>query len=182
MKLPHKLETKRLVLRSFIKDDFKAFHHLISNEETIKNLYLTDQFKEIKKVPNLFDSLINPYNSSESIFVLAITDKENENFLGFCGFKDLENNTGVSTFYALLPEYRGYGYAIEFMKKFFEYAFLKLELPKIVAFVNPQSTKSWKVAERIGMKYMGHVQCKNFNPDPMFFTIEKTEFDAQRAY
>jgi len=182
MKLLQKLETKRLVLRKFFKDDFKAFFNLISNEETIKNLYLTDKFKEIKKVQNLFDTLINPYNSSESIFVLAITDKENENFLGFCGFKDLENNSCVSTFYALLPEYRGFGYTIEVMKKLLEYAFLRLELHKIVAFINPQSTKSWRVAERIGMKYLGHVQYKNFNPDPMFFTIEKTEFDAQRAY
>ncbi len=182
MKVPYKIETKRLVLRSFIKEDFKAFHDLVSNEETIKSLYLKDQFKEINKVQYLFNSLINPYNSSESIFVLAITDKENENFLGFCGFKDLENNSDALTFYALLPEYRGYGYAIEFMKKLIEYAFLRLDLPKIVALINPRYTKSWKVAERIGMKYMGHVKYKNFNPDPMFFTIEKKEFEAQRAY
>lgn len=182
MKLPQKLETKRLVLRTFIKDDFKAFFNLISNEETIKSLYLSAQFKEIKKVQEIFDSLLNPYNSSESNFVLAIIDKENENFLGFCGFKDLDNNSDALTFYALLPEYRGYGYAIEFMKKLFEYAFLRLELPKIVALINPQYTKSWRVAERIGMKYMGHIKYKNFNPDPMFFTIEKEEFEAQRAY
>ena len=182
MNLPKKLETKRLVLRSFIKDDFKAFYNLISNEETIKGLYLTDQFKEIKKVQNLFDSLINLYNSSDSIMVLAVTDKENENFMGFCGSKDLKNTSNALSFYALLPEYRGYGYAIEFMKKLFEYVFLRLELLKIVALINPQHTKSWKVAERLGMKYMGHIKYKNFNPDPMFYIIEKKEFEAQRAY
>jgi len=182
MKFLQRLETKRLILRTLIKDDFNAFFNLISNEEIIKNLYLPNKFKEISKVQNLFDSLINPYNSSDSIMVLAVADKENEDFMGFCGLKDFEKTSNALTFYALLSKYRGYGYAIEFMKKLFEYAFLRLELPKIIAFINPQSAQSWRLAERIGMKYMGHMKYKNSNPDPMFFTIEKKEFDAQRAY
>ncbi|MFX1313131.1 MAG: GNAT family N-acetyltransferase [Promethearchaeota archaeon] len=182
MNFPQKLETKRLYLRFFVKDDFKAFYKLISNEEIIKNFYIIDQIKEIKKVKELFDSLINPYNSLKSFLIIAITDKENENFIGFCGLKDLKRSSDVLTFYALLPEYRGFGYAIECMKKFFEYAFLRLELVKIVAFINPHYKTSWRVAERIGMKYMGHIKYKNFNPDPMFFVIEKKEFEAQQLY
>ncbi|MFX1572645.1 MAG: GNAT family N-acetyltransferase [Promethearchaeota archaeon] len=176
MTVPQKLETKRLFLRSLNKDDIKSIQNLISNKETMENLYLNAKFKEIK---NLFGCLIN---DPKSITILVIQDKETENFLGFCGLKDLEDTISALTFYALLPKYRGYGYAIEFMKKLFEYAFIDLELSKIIALINPKHSKSWKVAERIGMKYMGHVKYKNYNPDPMLFTIEKIEFKAQRAY
>ena len=117
-----------------------------------------------------------------SISVLAVSNKDNENFLGFCGLKNLKDDFGVLCFYTLLPEYRGYGYAIEAMIKLLDYAFLVLELPKIVTFINPKGSGSWKVAERIGMKYMGHVQYKNLNPKPMYFIIEKAEHEALRLY
>ncbi|MHA2121967.1 MAG: GNAT family N-acetyltransferase, partial [Promethearchaeota archaeon] len=101
-----------------------------------------------------------------------------------CGFCSLEttDDKRVKCVYALLPEYRGNGYTIEAMLKLIDYAFTEFKIPKIVAYILPSNTRGWKVAERIGMKYMGHVQHIDFTPKAMFFSIEKEEYMIQHSY
>ena len=111
-----------------------------------------------------------------------ICNKENEDFIGTCGLKSLGDNETVECFYALLPEYRGNGFAIESMLKLLGFSFEELKISKIVIYVHPNNTRAWKVAERIGMKYMGHIQLINFVPKAMLFSIEKKEYEAQHLY
>ncbi len=68
------------------------------------------------------------------------------------------------------------------MLKLIEYAFIKLKIPKIIANIRPGNTRGWKVAERIGMKYMGHVQHNCFIPKAMLLTITKEEYVEQHSY
>jgi len=150
MKVPERLETKRLILRPY------------SEEEV--------------------DEFLDSYKIAEPGFSLVISTKEDETYLGTCGINPIRNSKNVSCLFALLPEIRGNGFAIEAMLKLLEYAFIKLKIPKIVAHIHPENTHGWKVAERIGMKYMGHVQHNEFIPKAMLFTIKYEEYDLQRAY
>ncbi|MHA2283108.1 MAG: GNAT family N-acetyltransferase [Promethearchaeota archaeon] len=150
MKIPERLETKRLILRPYSKENINDF--------------------------------LDAYKIAEPGFSLVISDKGNNTYLGTCGLKPFKKGRCAGCAYALLPDFRGNGFAIEAMLKLFEYAFFKSEFLKIIAFIHPDNTPGWKVAERIGMKYLGHVTHKDFGPKAMFFTIKKEEFVIQRSY
>lgn len=150
MKVPKRLETKRLILRPYSEDDINNFL------DTIK--------------------------IGEPGFSLVISNKENGTYLGICGLKPIKNSRCVDCFYALKPEFRGNGFAIEAMLKLIEYAFTKLKITKIVAHIHPDNTRGWKVAERIGMKYMGHVKHNGFIPKAMLLTLKNEEYEVQRSY
>jgi len=182
MKAPERLETRRLVLRPYIDNDFKFFSLLMKDESFSRNRYLTPEQLTPRCEKSLFSSILNSYNSPEPIFALVISNKENEDFIGTCGLKSLGDNGTVECFYALLPEYRRNGFAIESMLKLLEYSFEELKILKIVIFIHPNNTRAWKVAERIGMKYMGHIKHNNIVPKAMLFSIEEKEYKVQRFH
>ena len=182
MKIPEKLETRRLILRPYIDRDFKSFSLLLKDQSVSKNQYLVPERQTSKGDQSLFSSIIKSYNSTEPLLALAICTKDNEGFIGTCGLKFLEINGLTECFYALLPEYRRNGFAIESMLKLLDFSFEELKIPKIVIYMHPNNTRAWKVAERIGMKYLGHIKHKNIVPKAMFFSIEKREYDTQHQY
>jgi RimJ/RimL family protein N-acetyltransferase len=182
MNIPEKLETRRLVLRQYIDKDFNSFSLLLKDQSVSKNQYFLPERQTSKGDQSLFSSIIKSYISPEPFFVLAICRKENEVFLGTCGLKFSEDKEKAEGFYALLPEYRKNGFAIESMLKLLDYSFKELKIPKIVIYMHPNNTHAWKVAERIGMKYLGHIKHKKIVPKAMFFSIEKKEYDAQHQY
>jgi len=182
MKVPKRLETRRLILKPYIDNDFKSFSLLMKDDSVSKNQCLTPDRQTSKREKSLFSSIINSYNSPEPILALVIRKKENEVFIGTCGLKSLGDNELVDCFYALLPQFKRNGFAIESMLKLLEFSFEELKIPKIVIYIHPNNTRAWKVAERIGMKYMGHIKHKNIVPKAMLFSIEKKEYEAQHQY
>ncbi|MFX0136657.1 MAG: GNAT family N-acetyltransferase [Candidatus Hodarchaeota archaeon] len=182
MILPNHLETKRLILRPFRRDDFRVFSNLLKDPEVSENLKFVLKTEIEQNIKNLFQSVITFQNTSEAIYALVITHKETSDSIGSCGLIYLEENNETICFYSLLPRYRGHGFAIEAMKKLIEYAFLKLNLSKLTIYINPKNKHSWKVAERTGMKYLGQVELSNISSKAMIFSIEKREFKAQQLY
>jgi RimJ/RimL family protein N-acetyltransferase len=179
MNIPNILETKRLIIRPFNKDDLNPFISFMINEEATKYLSFTEAEKTPEGAKTLIHSIINSYNTQYSVCALAITQKESGKYLGSCGLTPLKNNNDAECFYALLPEYWGNGYAIECMRKLFDHAFTELKLSKIIAHVKPKNTRSWKTAERAGMKYMGQIRLENLPSEVMLFSIERSDFEVQ---
>ena len=177
----NKLETKRLMLRPLIKDDFSVFSNLLKSTDVSNHLEFILKRKQVINIKNLFQSLMNTSNTSNPICTLLIINKETGDAIGSCGLLILEGSNEAECFYILLSEYRGSGFAIEAMKKLIEYGFLKLNLFKIIAHINPKKSPLWKVAERVGMKYMGHKQINAISSKAMYYSIEKNEFEAQRS-
>jgi len=180
MDLPFQLESKRLILRPFTHDNIEVFSNIINDAQVSKNLKFILKTEIGENIEDLFDFIINSSNTSEQAIALEIIIKESGNCIGFCGLISLKDDMIMECFYALLPKFRGYGFAIEAMKKLIDYAFLKLNISKIIAYINPKSQQLWKVAERIGMKYLGQKQLKDISSKAMCFSIDKTEFEAQK--
>jgi len=155
---------------------------LIKNDTVNKNLNLRSNQHTPEGVKSFFSSILNSYDTLDPIFALVIINKENKNYLGTCGLISLRESTTVECFYALLPLYRGNGFAIKAMLKLLEYSFEVTQIPKIVIFIHPNNTRAWKVAERIGMKYMGHIKHNNIVPKAMLFSIEEKEYKVQRFH
>ncbi len=162
------METKRLTIRQFTKEDF-------NNVVSFTKEVTSNRFKR------LFKTIINSYQSQETIFTYSLILKSTGVFLGFCGLTILEDNMQMVCYYFLRPEYWGNGYAIESLRKVFEYAFSELKLDRIVAYIDQRNTRGWKVAERSGMKYMGNVLRKDTNNknNSMVFLIDKNDYCNQ---
>jgi len=157
------------MIRQFTQDDFD---NIVSFMKDVKSTNFN----------RLFKTIIDSYQSQEKAASYALILKTNGNFLGFCGLFTLEDNTPMECYYFLRPEYLGNGYAIESLRKIFEYAFSELELDKIVAYIDQGNTRGWKVAERSGMKYMGNILRQDTNlkrKNSMFFLINKNDYCNQ---
>ncbi len=181
MDLPKTIESKRLNLRPFSQEDFEFFMKIIKDDLIFENLKYIINKADLKNPVFLYQSFFHSEKTSDPIISLIITKKDTSEYIGFCGLRLLANINEAICFYSLLPIYRGFGFAIEAMKKLIEYAFLKLNLAKISTYINSKSTGIWKVAERIGMKYLGQIQIRELPFKAMYFSIEKKEFDAQQV-
>ena len=182
MKVPERLMTRRLELCPLKEENFNDFYEIITNEYCEKYLSTKSKLSILEKVKSLFSSILSSYNTPNPIFALKISYKETNDCIGICGLTYSRESSPVEIFYTLLPSYQGNGFAIESMQKMLEYSFEVLKIPKIMIFLHPNNSKSWKVAERIGMKYMGHVQHNNFIPKAMLFTIKKEEYAIKHSY
>jgi ribosomal-protein-alanine N-acetyltransferase len=182
MKIPERLETRRLELCPFKEENFSDFCDIINNEYCAKYLSSKSDQYFLEKAKSLFSSIISAYDSPHPLFTLKISPKENNDCIGACGLKLSTEGSDVECFYSLHQLYQGHGFAIEAMLKLLEYSFNVLNIPKIIIFLHPNNSKSWKVAERIGMKYMGQLQHKTIIPKAMLFTLKKEEYAIQRLY
>jgi len=165
---PSTLKTKRLTIRQFTREDFD---NIVSFTKDIASTSFS----------KLFKTIIDAYQNQEIGISYALILKSNGAFLGFCGLTTLEDNMPMECYYFLRPEYWGNGYAIESLRKIFEYAFSELKLDKIVAYIDQGNTRGWKVAERSGMKYMGNKlrRDSNLKKKSMFFLIDKNDYCNQ---
>ena len=150
MKVPERLETKRLILRPYSEENNIPF--------------------------------LDNYRYTDPGFSLVIYSKVNDAYLGICGLNPIKDSNRVGLIIALLPEFRGNGYAIEALLKLIEFSFSTLNILEIIAYIHPDNTHGWKVAERIGMKYMGQIQHKDFIPKAMLFTLKRREYTFQHSY
>ena len=165
---PSALETKRLMIRQFTQEDFE---NVVSFMEGVTSTSFN----------RLFKIIIDSYQSQEIVISYALILKSTGDFLGFCGLITLEDNMPMECYYFLRSEYSGNGYAIESLRKIFEYAFSELKLDKIVVYIDQGNTRGWKVAERSGMKYMGNILRKDatIKRKSMFFLIDKNDYYNQ---
>ena len=166
---PSTLETKRLTIRQLTQEDFD---NIVSFMKEVTSTSFNQLFKAI----------IDSYQNQEIVISYALILKSNGDFLGFCGLVALEENIQMECYYFLKFKYWGNGYAIESLRKIFEYAFSEFKLDKIVAYIDQGDTRSWKVAERSGMKYMGDIIRKGATTKSMYFSINKNDYFNQLQY
>lgn len=180
MILPEHLSTKRILLRPFKLEDKEDFSRLAQNKEINRWIDMAIDRAMLESTPSLLDSIVDSYATPDPIFALAVILKGSNIFIGTCGLLELEFEPIYECFFALLPEYRGGGYAIEAMKLLFDYAFEELGVVKIMALVESRNPNAWRAAERSGMKYTGQIEHDIISPSPMYFSITKHEYDNQK--
>ena len=135
----------------------------------------------VPEVTSLVDFIKNNVGDSKKGYLFKISVRDSEILLGYCGFIQV-NDLNAVCFYFLFPEYRGNGYAIEAVKKMFEFVFKTLKLVEIRAYIEMDNNRGWKVAERAGMMYMGDYSHEEPQIKLMRFKISNTDFVRQIFY
>jgi Acetyltransferases, including N-acetylases of ribosomal proteins len=142
------METKRLLIRRFLPDDWKDLYEYLSQEEVVK---------------------YEPYGvfTEESSRREAISRSIDNNFWAVC-LKDAGKLIGNIYLakqgfdawelgYVFNKNFQRMGYATEAVKVVVDDVFQNKNARRIVAMCNPLNVSSWKLLERLGFRKEGHL-------------------------
>ena len=146
------LETDRLLLREFVKEDAEPFFWLNTDPEVLryvpdKTLVDIDQARQI-----LLDHPIADYRKHGFGRCACILKSTGEN-IGFAGLKYLEELGDVDVAFRLMRVYWGSGLATEAAIASVRFGFNDLGLRRIIGLVMPENIASVRVLEKAGLRY-----------------------------
>lgn len=145
------LETERILLRSFVMDDYKEVYGFGSDPEIVKytghkGLESYDEAKSIIENAYLSDYKKHGFGRWATIY------KPDNKLIGFAGLKYLDEFDEVDIGYRFFPKYWGKGIATEISEAIIEYGFDTLNLKRIIGIADPENIASCKVLTKIGLK------------------------------
>lgn len=176
------LETKRLLIREFVAEDWIFVHDYASDPEVVRYmLWGPNNEEDTKKFIN--DMLACQTTRPRSVFELAVFSKIDGCLIGSCGVrlsKTISEGSSLSASltsgqdhaldpvshtreqhaslgYCFRKESWSQGYATEASGAVISFGFEQLELHKIFATCDAENLGSARVLEKIGMRREGHL-------------------------
>jgi RimJ/RimL family protein N-acetyltransferase len=157
-----KLETERLILRDFVKEDWQRVLEYQSDPLYLRYNKWTDRTPEAAQ--EFVGWFMNQQTQDPRIkFQLAVVLKSNNQLIGNCGVRmdkveDVEANIG----YELNPEYWNHGYATEAAHAIVDFGFSHFGVHRIWADLVADNMGSAHVLEKLGMKLEGRLRDKTY--------------------
>lgn len=146
-----KIETKRVIIREPIIEDFDAIWAMKNDPEAslftggVTSLAKEELYqRHVKRCKNLIHE---PREYS-------VTLKETGEYIGYCGFQFCAVFDGIEILFGFLKEHWGKGYGSEAAKSVLRYGIEELGLDEVIAAVNLENIASEKVLTNIGMCYV----------------------------
>jgi len=149
--MPIILQTERLCLRQFTEADAPIIYHLNTQPGVLQYVpepLLTSEEYAKEVIINI---ILPQYKNNLGRWAVHL--KGNDEFIGWCGLKLLNNEIDLG--YRFLPSAWGKGYATEAAKAALQYGHQQLQLKKIIAHAHVDNIASQKVLEKIGMQFVG---------------------------
>jgi ribosomal-protein-alanine N-acetyltransferase len=102
---------------------------------------------------------------------LAAIEKGRKQIVGFCGLRLVEESPSIEVLYGIAREDWGKGLATEAARAVIEDGLDRLRLKRIVGMANPSNVASWRVLQKVGMKY--DRQARHNGEDIVFYAISR---------
>ena len=145
------LQTPRLVLRTFRRDDLPAYAALNADPEVYRFLGggpLTREYCD-----ELAEWAQECYET-ERIGMLAVERVADGVFLGQCGVHHQESYPDdLEVAWRFASQHWGHGYATEAGAAWLAYAFTTLEAPRVISMTDEPNLRSLAVMRRLGLTY-----------------------------
>lgn len=147
------IETERLLLRTFTKDDAQLIYNLNQDPDVIK--FTLDPVKDLNHAAEILEKTILPQYAMYNHGRWVVHSKSDLQFIGWCGLKARPERNEIDLGYRFIKAAWGNGYATESAFASLNYGFEKLNLSRIVGRAMPDNIASLKVLEKCGMKFIG---------------------------
>ena len=146
-------ETKRLILREMVQDDFDSLCKILKDKEV---MYAYEGAFNNREVQEWLDKQITRYKT-DGFGLYAVILKETGVMIGQCGLtmQDIPGKKVIETGYLFQKKYWHNGYATEAAKACNEYAFNILGTDEVYSIIRDNNTASQNVAKRNGMVKTG---------------------------
>jgi [ribosomal protein S5]-alanine N-acetyltransferase len=151
------IETERLLVRNFTKNDWKNLQEYISKDEVMKferNWDFSD---------NACQMAVEEFSKGDVFWVVEL--KTSGKMIGHVYFNQSQpfDFSVWSLGYIFNPDYSGKGYATESCRAVMEYGFKVLHIHRVIAKCSPDNLQSWRLLERLKMRREGHsLKCVTF--------------------
>jgi len=177
------LETERLILRKLRLEDAKDVFEYASDPEVSK--YVTwEPHKSIEDSINFIKFTHERYEKKEGI-IWGIVYRENNKVIGTCDISPVTKHFRAEIAYTLARDYWGKGIMTEAVKEVIRFGFEKMNLNRIQAMCIPENIGSYRVMEKVGMKYEGlireYIYIKGKFQDLKLYSILKREYLEQKG-
>jgi len=155
-----KIETDRLILRPFTLEDLDDFALICADPEVMRFI---GNGKPINKeaVKELLAWILSQYEEF-GYGVYAVTLKENNQLLGFCGLirQIIDDEPHIELGYRFDRAFWGKGIATEAAQSIKDYAFTQLNIANLVSIIHVDNMGSKRVAQKVGLDYMKQTNFK----------------------
>jgi ribosomal-protein-alanine N-acetyltransferase len=144
------LQTERLALRRFRRDDVDAIFAIIGDDVAMQ--YYPKTFNRSDAVQWIERNLRRYREYGYGLF--AVTLKGRNDLIGDCGIikQDIEGETRLEVGYHFRRDQWGRGYATEAARACMGLAFHAFGTDKVISLIRPENVPSRRVAERNGMQ------------------------------
>jgi RimJ/RimL family protein N-acetyltransferase len=143
------LETQRLRIRSFRRNDWQAVHDYTSDPDVM--MYIPEgPFSPEQAQAFVAESM------GEHARAVAVLLKTTNLLIGHMVFHPWFAPQTYEIGWVFHRAYHGQGYATEAAVALFQYGFEALHLHRIIATCQPQNVASWRVMEKVGMRREAH--------------------------
>ncbi len=152
------LKTRRLLLRDFCEDDWRAVHEYASDPRVVRHMiWGPNTVRQTKRF--IREILASQRKKPRDEFELAVIRRSDNLLLGGCGIriKSFTNRDG-DIGYVFRRDVWGQGYATEAARAVLDYGFRRLKLHRIWATCDVKNKGSARVLEKIGMTREGRLR------------------------
>jgi ribosomal-protein-alanine N-acetyltransferase len=169
------LQTARLVLRPFKRDDLDKISVLMANQDFMR--FSTGSYSG-EQTAAFLEKIVG-WSESGISSLFAMIFKQTGDLLGYCGFYHPDGFDDVEIGYRLDPKYWNQGLATEAARAVRDHGFQGWNFPRLISLIHPENVASRRVAEKNGMALERKTTFKGF--PVQVFAISREQWLAQRG-
>jgi [ribosomal protein S5]-alanine N-acetyltransferase len=145
-------ETSRLILRYFTADDLDELAAILGDHQVMR--YSIGGIKTRSQTQDFLNWILSNYEKY-GFGLYAVIERENQVLIGFCGllvwfFEEVQE---IEMGYRFAKEHWGQGLGTEAATAVRDYAWQKLNLKRLICIIQPENTRSIRVAKKLGMEH-----------------------------
>ena len=168
-------ETERLIIRKFTPADLPRLIEMRSDPEV--NIYLGGtRMQDAEAITKRIQFYIGCYDKY-GFGMCAMIWKPSGEMIGWSGLQPLDGTDEIEVGYGMIKEFWRRGIGFEAAKAWLDFGFNEKNLERIVAVAYPENKGSWRIMEKLGMRY--EKTEAHYGADCKFYAISKDEFLKQ---
>ena len=158
------IETERLTLREFTPDDAPFVLALVNDPDWIT--YIGDRgVRTLDDARTYITDRLRKGYQDFGFGMWLVERKQDGASIGMCGLLKRDYLDALDVGFALLPDFRGQGYAFEAAAASVEYAKNKLGAERVLGFTLVRNDPSAKLLKKLGMTYERNFKIPNDDAD-----------------
>lgn len=174
------IETARLRLRTMRPEDVSSIHSIWSDPEVMKYIPVV-LFRTPEEIGEFIALSLQRWEE-RGFGIFAVTIKENDELVGYCGLQYLDGTPEVEIYYGLSKVSWNRGIATEAARAVIKFGFEQVKLENIAGVTLPDNVASQKVLEKIGLEKR-EVSKRFYNTECVYFAAAREDYlPDEKAY
>ncbi len=169
-----RIETARLLLRPYTRDDLDALHRLWTGPDVRRYLFDDEILARQSVAAEIEHSLACFERHGFGQWAMFL--KGHHALIGFCGYRSFHDPPEVQLIYGLAPDHWGQGLASEAARAMIRYGFETLGFDEIIASADAPNEASFRVMKKAGMTFQKRLLLDGL--DTVYYVISRQDFEV----